>query len=131
MVVGSSPDHFRKEANNHAGVFAGQTLAELAERVGVDERGLEQTVADYNNQVTNGEPDPFGRTFRPVIISEPPFYSLQNHAVTLITFSGVDVDTQLRVRKSDGKLFKNLYAVGELLGAGATMGGCLSCRRSL
>ncbi len=122
MVVGWSPEHFRQEVNNLAGVFAGQSLSELAERAGIDPEGLEQTVAEYNDQVTSGEPDPFGRTFRPGTISEPPFYSLQNHAITLITFSGVDVDSQLRVRKSDGTAFKNLYAVGELLGAGATMG---------
>jgi predicted oxidoreductase len=47
---------------------------------------------------------------------------LQNHAVTLITFSGIDVDADLRVRKSSGEVIPNLYAAGEVLGSAATMG---------
>ncbi|MEI6250541.1 MAG: FAD-binding protein, partial [Actinomycetes bacterium] len=47
---------------------------------------------------------------------------IQNHAITLITFSGIDVDAHMRVRRSDGSVIPGLYAAGEALGAAATMG---------
>ena len=52
---------------------------------------------------TASDPD-FGRTFLPAPIEKPPFYAMRNHGVTLITFVGVDVDAELRVRREDGSV---------------------------
>ena len=64
----------------------------------------------------------FGRTHLLAPIERPPFYALQNHGITLITFAGIDVDSELRVRRTDGGVIARLYAAGEVIGAAATMG---------
>jgi len=122
MVIDWSIDKFKEQANVLPGVFAGETLEELASNAGISAAGLKATVAKYNADLAAGAPDQFGRKFRPAPIEQGPFYSLQNHAVTLITFSGIDVDGDLRVRKSNGEVIPNLYAAGEVLGSAATMG---------
>ena len=40
----------------------------------------------------------------------------------LLTFAGLDVNPQLEVLTQDGEPIPNLYAAGEVLGAGATTG---------
>ena len=122
MVIGWERDDFRAKANNLPGVFSAETLPELAARMGVDPQGLVATIAEYNSAVAHGKDEKFGRKFLPAPIQVGPFYGLQNHAVTLITFSGIDVDSEFRVRKSDGSVIPGLFAVGEALGAAATMG---------
>lgn len=122
MIVDWESQKLRDQANVLPGVFSGQTLEELAERAGVDALGLVTTVQKYNSDLLSNTPDEFGRSFRPSIISKSPFYAIQNHAITLITFSGIDVDTQLRVLREDGSIIQNLFAAGELLGSAATMG---------
>ena len=122
MVIGWERDDFRAKANNLPGVFSAETLPELAARMGVDPQGLVATIAEYNSAVAHGKDEKFGRKFLPAPIEVGPFYGLQNHAVTLITFSGIDVDSEFRVRKSDGSVIPGLFAVGEALGAAATMG---------
>ncbi len=118
MMVGWSTEKFKSEANKLPGIFVADTLEELAELTGIDSNGLASTVAEYNADLIAGRPDKFGRAFRPAPIERGPFYSIENHGVTLITFSGLDVDSELRVRKSNGQSFQHLFAVGEILGAG-------------
>ena len=40
----------------------------------------------------------------------------------LLTFAGLDVNPRLEVLNQDGEPIPNLYAAGEVLGAGATTG---------
>lgn len=122
MIIDWTIDKFKAQANVLPGVFSGETIEELAINAGINPEGLQATVAKYNEDLVNSRTDEFGRKFRPAPISVGPFYSVQNHAVTLITFSGIDVDDQLRVRKKDGSIISNLYAAGEVLGSAATMG---------
>ena len=96
-------------------------LEALAHAAGIDPAGLLGTVATYNAGVDAGR-DALGRTHLPARIERPPFYALQNHGVTLITFCGVEVDTSLRVRRPDGTVVPGLYAAGEVLGTAATSG---------
>lgn len=122
IVVGWSPEDLDGRAGTHPAVHKGSSLIKLATSAGIDPAGLLQTVEDYNLAVTHNRPDPFGRTARPAAIVTPPFYALANHAVTLITFAGVDVTDDLQVRREDGTCIPGLYAIGEVIGTAATMG---------
>jgi glycine/D-amino acid oxidase-like deaminating enzyme len=122
MVVGWSPDDLRAKAGARAGVTSAATLRGLATAAGIEPDGLERTVARYNEAVARGVDVDLGRLHLPAPIERPPFYALQNHGVTLITFTGLDVDAGLRVRRGDGSVVPGLYAVGEVIGAGATTG---------
>jgi succinate dehydrogenase/fumarate reductase flavoprotein subunit len=122
IVVGWSKDELRARAGHRAGVFVAPTLAALAEQAGIAAAGLQATVARYNQHVAAGVDSDMGRRFLKAPIEQAPFYTMRNHGITLITFAGVDVDGELRVRREDGSIIPGLYAAGEILGAAATMG---------
>lgn len=122
VIVGWTAAEFRAQAGRRKGIFSAQSLDGLAGDAGIDPAGLEATVAAYNAAVEAGSDALFGRRMLPAPIERAPFYAVQNHGVTLITFCGVDVDSNLAVRRPDGTVIEGLYAVGELLGAGATSG---------
>ena len=122
IIVGWSPQDLRERAGHREGVHVAPTLEELARAAGIDDEGLLLTVDRYNGFVAGGFDPDFGRKFLPAPIAKPPFYAMRNHGISLITFSGVDVDVKLRVRREDGSTIEGLYAAGEILGAGATCG---------
>ncbi|MFD0470240.1 FAD-binding protein [Nonomuraea thailandensis] len=105
-----------------AGLHRAATVAELAAAAGISGDGLSAQVRRYNEAVARGLDEDFGRRHLPAPIAEPPFYAIENHPVTLITFAGVDVDECLRVRRADGRVVPGLYAVGEVIGSAAVNG---------
>jgi fumarate reductase flavoprotein subunit len=101
--------------------YKADTLAELAEKTGINGPNLEQTVATYNTGQASGE-DALGREHLPLPIEEAPYYALRTQSWCLTTFAGIAVDDQLRVIREDNSPIANLYAAGELLGSGQFMG---------
>ena len=101
--------------------YRGDTVTTLAEKAGIDPAGLQRTIDSYNQGQAVGE-DAFGRQHMPSPISKPPYYAVQLQSWLLSAFAGVAVDDQLRVVRKDGTIVENLYAAGELLGAGQLMG---------
>lgn len=122
IVVGWSPADLRARAGARDGISVADTLVDLAVVAGIEPGGLLATVARYNQAVAAGRDPEFGRRYLPAPIARPPFYALRNHGITLITFAGVDVDSELRVRRADGTVIPGLYAIGEVIGAAATTG---------
>lgn len=122
LVPGWREAELKEASASRPGVHISDTWSGLADLCGIDPAGLEATLLEYNRAITEDGPDPKGRTFRPAAIAQPPFYALRNHGVTLVVFSGLDVDSDLRVRRTDGSVIHGLYAIGELLGNGATAG---------
>lgn len=122
LLLGGNAGGIEAAANRRDGFVAAETLRELAGRAGIDADNLEATVAEYNGALAGDRPDPFGRQHRPAPIAEPAYYALRNHGTTVITFAGVDIDASFAVRDLDGAPIPGLYAVGEVIGAGATMG---------
>jgi fumarate reductase flavoprotein subunit len=122
MVVGAEPDQVRAMMNNRVGLHSADTLEELAALAGIDAEGLVATVAAYNRAVERGVDEDFGRTHLPAPIAQPPFYAIRNHAITLVTFTGLDIDVSFAVRAESGDVIPGLFAIGEVIGAGATCG---------
>ncbi|MBM9459148.1 FAD-dependent oxidoreductase [Nocardioides sp. zg-536] len=122
IVVGKEPDEVRAMANTRPGVHSAATIGELAAKAGIDPAGLEAEVASYNAAVAAGVDEKFGRVHLPAPIAAGPFYAIRNHAITLVTFVGLDIDADCGVRAEDGSTISGLYAVGEVIGAGATCG---------
>ncbi len=96
------------------------TLAELATRAGIDGAGLDRTIATYNNALGGG--DPLGRKHRPAPVATPPFYAVRVQGNSITGVAGLAVDERLRVIDNAGTPIPNLFAAGEVLGAGQTMG---------
>lgn len=122
MVVGCNPDQVREMSNTRTGVHSAQTLEELAALAGINPQGLVAAVVRYNEQVARGVDQDFGRRHLPMPIEKSPFYAIRNHAITLVTFVGLDIDTDFTVRAENGQRIEGLYAIGEVIGAGATCG---------
>ncbi len=116
----------------------GRTLAELAERCGIDPRGLEQTVATFNAHARRGEDPEFGRgetpfnrgsgdpdnpypnpSLRP--LEDGPFYAVKVLPGSFATFAGLVTDTRSRVLGADDRPVPGLYAVG--VDQSSVMGG--------
>ncbi|TYB56829.1 FAD-dependent oxidoreductase [Nonomuraea sp. PA05] len=122
MVHGWSPAELADACGRRRGLHRAATLPELAAVAGISGDGLSAQVRRYNEAVARGVDEEFGRRHLPAPIAEPPFYAIENHPVTLITFAGVDVDERSRVRRADGRVMPGLYAVGEVIGSAAVNG---------
>jgi flavocytochrome c len=117
-----TPDQFLEETQRGQAVWQADSIEDLAEKTGLPKDNLEQTVARYNELIAaNHDPD-FGRQFLYHTIVQPPFYAVLTYAINLITFGGLKINENLEVMAHNGKPIQNLYAAGEILGAGATSG---------
>ena len=101
-----------------------ESLNELAKKSGIEAAGLRTSVNNYNAELDSPDVDSLGRAHRPLPIRHGPFYAIRVQPYQLISFAGLAVDERLRVLRTDGKPVPNLYAAGELLGAGQLMGKC-------
>jgi predicted oxidoreductase len=98
------------------------SLETLAFRAGINAAALKQNIDDYNRRVRQGEPDRFGRTHRPMAIEKAPFYAIAMQGWTLVSFAGLSVNKSFHVLDPERRPIPNLYAIGEVIGAGATSG---------
>lgn len=117
-----SVERLAGEHAEHAMFHRADTLDSLALQAGVHPRNLLRTVELYNASIARGDADPYGRTHRPLEIKKPPFYAIEMQGWTLVSFAGLHVNPQLQVLNSDRRPIKGLYALGEVIGAGATSG---------
>lgn len=122
MIAGWSLKKLRDHFGTHKMFMRADTLAELAVRCGIHPASLRETVARYNAAVEGGGHDEFGRDHRPRRIATAPFYAITHLGHSATSSAGVVVDGQLRVLRKDGSAVRNLYAAGEVLGSGATLG---------
>jgi succinate dehydrogenase/fumarate reductase flavoprotein subunit len=130
-------------------IARGDSLAQLAARIGVPATALEATVARFNGNVAELGRDPdFGRgdsgydhwngdqtlpghssTLGP--LDSPPYYAVEIQSGTLGTKGGPRTDADGRVIDLDGNVIEGLYAAGNAMagvtgmvygGAGGTIG---------
>lgn len=98
------------------------SVSELAEKLGIDVEPLVATVRRYNEAVSSGASDAFGRSTlvggvgRPRPIEIAPFYGFPSTTVVLATYCGVTFDEQTRVTDVYGDVIDGLYAAGEVTG---------------
>lgn len=104
------------------------TIAALAERLGVDPGALGATVAAYNEACPEGEWDPTrpdGLATEGVTpaksnwakpIATGPFRAWPIMAANVFTFGGLKTDASARVVDRDGRVITGLYAAGEMTG---------------
>jgi fumarate reductase flavoprotein subunit len=53
---------------------------------------------------------------------KPPFYAVRAQGASITSIAGLNVDASLRVLDKAGNPIPNLFAAGEILGSGQTMG---------
>lgn len=94
----------------------GDTLEELAESIGVDPIELEKSVREFNQAVDGLIEDEFGRELFYKKIEDGPFYASIRSAYTHYTIGGLEIDSQARVKNTNGDIIPGLYAAGEVTG---------------
>jgi succinate dehydrogenase/fumarate reductase flavoprotein subunit len=129
----------------------GTTLAELADRTGIDRQGLEATIAEFNASATEGRDPSFGKGSRaynryqgdalhgpnPCVapIKDGPFYAIKLVIGDLGTYAGIKTDEHARALDERGQPITGLYAAGNDMssimggnypGAGITLGPALT-----
>ena len=106
----------------------GRTLAELAQRCGIDPRGLEETVAEFNRDARRGTDPRFGRGSTPfnryggdptvgpnpslAPLEKGPFYAVRIVPGSFGTFAGLGTDARARVLDAADAPIPGLYAAG-------------------
>jgi fumarate reductase flavoprotein subunit len=106
---------------NGATVHRAQTLAALADRMGLPAPALEETVARYNDALAAGGSerlDPRRSTHRyaPLPIHVAPFYGVPVCAGITYTMGGIAIDADGCVLRADGTVLPGLYAAGSTTG---------------
>jgi 3-oxosteroid 1-dehydrogenase len=128
-----------------------ETLAGLAEQMGIDPEGLEDTVRKMNEYARTGKDLDFKKgdslydryygdaNVKPnpclAPIEKPPFYGLEIQAGDLGTKGGLKTDARARVLNEAGEVIPGLYAIGNCSasvmgrtypGAGSTIGPAMT-----
>ena len=96
-------------------IVKGRTLAELAEKLGIDPGNLEATIERWNALVDKGEDIDFRRppgTMFP--INHPPFYGIEAWPICTNTQGGPKHNAWQQVVDPWDRPIPRLYAVGEL-----------------
>lgn len=145
------PDmRLRKEWLNKL-YFKADTLDELAQKIGVDAAGLQDTVNKMNRYAETGVDEDFGRggnvfdryygdsniTPNPCLapIAKGPYYAMPIQGGDIGTKGGLLTNEHAQVVKPDGQVIEGLYAIGNTSasvlgttypGAGGTLGPAMT-----
>jgi succinate dehydrogenase/fumarate reductase flavoprotein subunit len=129
----------------------GVTLAELAAQAGIDAKGLQATIEEFNETAREGRDPAFGKGSRaynryqgdalhgpnPCVapVERGPFYAIKMVVGDLGTYAGIRTDEHARALDADGQPIAGLYAAGNDMasimggnypGAGITLGPALT-----
>jgi succinate dehydrogenase/fumarate reductase flavoprotein subunit len=122
IVVQWDAARFKEESIKEKCCWQANSIEALAHKINIPVERLVSTVQQFNVGVTNKLDEQFGRSVLNNDITQPPYYALLVYAYSLISFGGIKVNENLNVLCNDGTTISNLYAAGEVLGAGATSG---------
>lgn len=151
MPSNIAPDHKLPVEWLNNVYWKADSLAALAQQIGVDDAGLAQTVAKMNEYAQTGVDAEFnkgGNAFdryyadprvkpNPCLapITDAPFYAVRLYPGEIGTKGGLVTDEAARVLRADGSVIAGLYAVGNCsaavmgktyAGAGATLGPAMT-----
>lgn len=95
---------------------SGETIEELAEKIGVDGAVLKETIDKYNEGMKNGS-DEFGKAASAdAVIEQAPFYASLRTPTVHHTMGGIQINSDAQVLNQEGNVIPGLYAAGEVTG---------------
>jgi succinate dehydrogenase/fumarate reductase flavoprotein subunit len=100
-------------ANKSTEIFGGDTIEELAGKMGISPEALKNTVAEYNGFCEKGHDDLFAkeqRYLRP--IKTAPFYAIRIRTLFLGTLGGIKINHNIEVLDKKDNVIPGLYAAG-------------------
>ena len=108
--------------NNYAEALHGDylrtanSIADLAELMGLDPEAVQATIDRYNRDVAAGADSEFGRTKDLMAIDTPPYYIAATANALTSTYGGITTDGDMAVIDWLGQSIAGLFAAGEVVG---------------
>ena len=118
-------------------IVKADTVAELAEKIGLDAETLQATLDKYNGFVDAGEDIQYGRNPETLVaVKEGPFYALEIGPTMLNTQGGAKRNEKAEVLDVNGDPIPHLYSAGEMgalfadmYNGGGNLGECVAFGR--
>ncbi len=101
--------------NNGLPVICTGELDQCAKQMGIDPKGLVQTVKDWNAAVKAGVDKQFGRKAL-VALGDGPYHIVEQKARYQTTLGGLKSNAAMQILRKDGKPIGNLYGAGCVVG---------------
>ncbi|MBR5560316.1 MAG: FAD-dependent oxidoreductase [Clostridia bacterium] len=97
-------------------LFEANTIAELAEKIGVPAENLVAAVDTFNKAVTGEQADPLGRKVFEHTFDKAPYYAGTAQAKVHHTMGGVEINANAEVLDTNGNVIPGFFAAGEVTG---------------
>lgn len=97
-------------------VYKADTVAELAQKAGINEAALVKTIETYNSDCEAGVDSLFGREANLVAMEEGPYYAIMTIPYVLITSGGPRINADAQMLNADGEVIPGAYLAGEIVG---------------
>ncbi|MDO4547685.1 MAG: FAD-dependent oxidoreductase [Clostridia bacterium] len=94
----------------------GDTIEELAEKMGVDAANLQAAADAFNKALTGEEPDALGRRVFEYPMDKGPYYATLCYAKVHHTMGGVEINTNCELLDTEGNVIPGIFACGEVTG---------------
>jgi fumarate reductase flavoprotein subunit len=117
-LPGTRPVDFDKELNaalerGTTEIFVADSVADLAEKIGIDPAVLKATVDEYNSFCEKGRDDLFAKDqkyLRP--LKGPKYYAIRARTIFLGTLGGIKINHKTEVVDKKDRIIPGLYAGG-------------------
>ncbi|MDO4937131.1 MAG: FAD-binding protein, partial [Sutterellaceae bacterium] len=105
-----------KIVNNGYPVMAtSANVTDAAKKMGIDPKGLTETIARWNKMVADGKDTDFGRKVL-MPLSDGPYYIVEQKPRFQTTLGGLKANADMQILRKDGKPIGNLYGAGCVVG---------------
>lgn len=128
-----------KKAIEAGAIHVGNTIEELAVKLGLDPTNLLNTVKRYNEYCKEKKDPEYGKPPEFLIpVMDPPFYGIRQRAQLVVTHCGLRINEKMQVLDKDLKIIPGLYAayhtaggdIGENIVGMGINGECLTAYAS-
>lgn len=103
-------------------LFSGSTIAEVAQKAGINGPALESTIERYNGFVRAGKDEDFGRTRLMTEFTGETYYIFETTPYIMITAGGPAMTDKGEVINAQGAPIPGLYQAGEIVGMANAFG---------
>ena len=114
--------NFDEQLANGTVLWSGSTIAEVAEKAGINGENLEKTIEKYNEYAKNGYDEEFGRTRLMKEFTGGTYYIFETTPYIMITAGGPDMNDKGQVVNANGEAIPGLYQAGEIVGMANAFG---------
>ena len=103
-------------------LFSGSTIAEVAQKAGINAENLEKTIEKYNTYAEKGYDDDFGRTRLMKAFTGGTYYIFETTPYLMLTEGGPLMNEKAQVLNASGAPIPGLYEAGEIIGTANAFG---------